>query len=96
MICYIFLFISLLILFYYNKHFIKKKEYFKSDSNESCIKDISNILSDGNKTFFTNEMLNNKLDHNSQLEKIIHENKNETNDELIKLSNTIKSSTKKL
>ena len=95
MICYIFLFISLLILFYYNKHFIKKKEYFKSDSNESCIKDISNILSDGNKTFFTNEMLNNKLDHNSQLEKIIHENKNETNDELIKLSNTIKSSTKK-
>jgi len=95
MICYILLFISLLILFYYYKHRIKKKEYFKSDNNETCYKDISNILSDGNKTFFTNEMLNNKLDHKSQLEKIIHHNKNETNDELSKLNNSIKSSTKK-
>jgi hypothetical protein len=81
-------------IIYYYKYPFKKIESFKSNVKEKCIKDTYNKLSDGTKTFFSNEMINTKLDLDKQFDKVINNN-TETNNNLGILNKTVKSSTKK-
>ena len=82
------------IIYYYKYSCIKKIENFKPNVKEKCIKDTYNTLSDGTKTFFSNEMINTKLDLDKQFDKVTNNN-NQTNQDLRILNSTIKSSTKK-
>jgi len=81
------------IIYYYKNSYIKI-ENFKPYVKEKCVKDTYNNLSDGTKTFFSNEMINTKLDLNKQFDKVI-DNNNQTDKDLRILNSTIKSSTKK-
>ena len=78
---------SLLLLFYF---FHKQQEHF----TEKCIKDTSNMLSNGINTFFTNEMVDTKYNLDHQYNKVVNVN-NETNANLGILNNAVKSSIKK-
>ena len=81
-------------IIYYYRHPPKKIENFKSNAKEKCKKDTYNQLSDGTKTFFSNEMVNTTFDLNSKFDKVINNN-NDTNVNLDILNKTVKSSTKK-
>ena len=95
MICYVLFISSLLILFYYYKYPLKKKiENFKLNEKEKCKKDTNNTLSDGTKTYFSNEMIDTIVDKNKQFEKVIDTN-DETNGNLDILNKSVISSTKK-
>ena len=86
--------LSSFIIYYYKYPFKKKIENFKSNAKEKCKKDTYNKLSDGTKTFFSNEMVSTAFDLNSQFNKVINNN-NDTNVNLGILNKSVKSSTKK-
>ena len=61
----IFIIVILVIsILYYYKYRLKKIEHFKGNVKEKCIKDTYNKLSNGEKTLFSNEMIDTAFDLN--------------------------------
>jgi hypothetical protein len=89
--------IILISVLYYYKHRFKKIENFQSNNpmnnvKEKCHKNVYNKLSNGKKTFFSNEMIDTAFDLDRHFEKAINNN-NESNDKLKILNSSVKSST---
>ena len=81
-------------IIYYYKYCKKNIENFKSNVKEKCKKDTYNKLSDGTKTFFSNEMVSTAFDLNSKFNKVISNDDN-AKVNLGNLNESVKSSTKK-